>query len=322
MSDEKKIFAALDIGGTKIAAALVDDAGTILTQTRTPMVSDSGEERAFAAVRESIDTLFAANPDVEPSAIGISAPGPLDPRTGVILNPPNVPCWRNFPLQQRVAESYSLPTFIENDANGAALAEQRWGAAKGKRIVFYATLGTGIGSGLIIDGKIYNGSMGTAPEAGHITIDYRGPKCGCGKRGCVEGLTSGPAIAARARTILTGTKVASPLLTLAGGDPARITAEHVAQAWREGDPIATEALRETALMWTVWFGCIIDVLEPEIIVFGGGLSDIASGWLDKICSEVPQWALNQRAAEIPIVRGHYGVDAGLAGAAALCTSSS
>ena len=315
-------YAAVDIGGTKVAAGFVDCDGNILCSTREPMIADRDADTAFACVRNTLDRLFAENPEVRPASIGISAPGPLDPRTGVILNPPNLPCWRNYPLQQKLGEAYGLPTVIENDANAAALAEQRWGAGKDYRIVFYATLGTGVGSGLILDGKIYNGGMGTAPEAGHITIDFRGPRCGCGKRGCVEGLTSGPAIANRARQILSGTKVASLLLELAGGDASRITAETVAMAWRSGDPIATETLRITAEMWAVWFGCIIDVLEPEIIVIGGGMGKLAAAWFDYIRKEIPSWSLNQRAAEIPIALARYSADAGIAGAAALCAASS
>ena len=121
--------------------------------------------------------------------------GPLDPRTGVVINPPNLPGWRNFPLADLISKAYRLPVRVDNDGNAAALAEALWGAGRGYRNVFCATIGTGIGTGIVFDGCIYHGRTGAAAEGGHTTIDYRGPRCGCGKLGCIEALASGPAIA-------------------------------------------------------------------------------------------------------------------------------
>src|SRR5262249_36630078 len=170
------------------------------------MFSNDSPERGLQAAFSAIAHLLPDGPS-SVSGIGICAPGPLDPKTGVILNPPNIPCWRNFPLAAEVRKKYSIPVLVDNDANAAALAEARWGAARGYKHVFYATIGTGIGTGIVLDGTIYHGHTGSAGEGGHVSIDYRGPICRCGKPGCIEILASGTAIARRAREKLaTGAK--------------------------------------------------------------------------------------------------------------------
>src|SRR5271163_1253954 len=184
-SNNKTPILGVDIGGTKVAVGLVDHDGRILAQGRKPMVANGTAEAAVEAVTSAIDSLLSSSMSGVQS-IGICAPGPLDPETGMILNPPNVPCWRNYPLAEKIASLYHLPVKLDNDANAAALAETRWGAARGYRYVFYATIGTGIGTGFVLDGRIYHGRTGSAAEGGHVSIDYRGPLCACGKRGCIE----------------------------------------------------------------------------------------------------------------------------------------
>jgi len=311
----------VDIGGTKVAAGLVDAEGAILFQTRVAMPARGSAAEGFGAVQSVIEAVFAARP-AGPSVltgIGICAPGPLDPVTGVILNPPNVPCWRNFPLAAEVQRVFGLSARVDNDGNAAALAEAIWGAGVGYRNVFYATMGTGIGTGIVFDRKIYHGRTGSAAEGGHVTIDYRGAKCSCGKRGCIEALCSGPAIARRARERLVETPEAdSKMLALAGGKVDGVNAEILAEAFRQGDPLACEVLRETADFLAVWAGNIIDFLEPDVFVFGGGMAQLMSGFFGRIREQLPNWCVNQRFAEIPMVLAKYGADAGIAGAAALC----
>ena len=204
---------------------------------------------------------------------------------------------------------------MDNDGNAAALAEVLWGAGKGYANVFYATLGTGIGTGIILDGKIYHGRTGSAAEGGHMTIDYRGPRCGCGKFGCIEALASGPAIALRAQGKLAN-GAASRITQLAGENEVR--AEHVGIAFQEGDRLAKEILDETAFLLTVWLGNIVDLLEPQCMVVGGGVAEMMRPYLAEISRNLPRWAINQRAFEIPLLMARYGADAGIAGAAAIC----
>jgi glucokinase len=318
---EEKIYAALDIGGTKVAAGLVNGRGEILFRTRVPMQAHGSCDEAFACLEKALKLVLAEGGE-RVKAIGISAPGPLDPKTGVILNPPNMPCWRNFPLGDEVRKRFGLPVVVENDANAAGLAEYMWGAGAGYKIVFYTTIGTGIGTGLVLDGKIYNGRTGLAPEGAHIPLDWKnGMRCGCGKRGCIEGSAAGPAIAKRARAKIGESKERGrALLELAGGDAEAVSAEMVAEAWRTGDALATETLRETVELITVWVGAIVDLLEPDVIVVGGGVGELVSQWFPEMREMLPRWTMNPRVGEIPLKLAKYSADAGIAGAGALCTN--
>jgi len=306
----------VDIGGTKVAAGLVDSNGEISHKTRAPMVATGDAATGFAAVKNAVDAVFSECPEARGAVtgIGLCSPGPLDPKTGVVLNPPNVPCWRDYPLAAEVERVFGVPARVDNDANAAGLAEALWGAGIGYTNVFYATLGTGIGTGIVFDRKVYHGRTGSAAEGGHMTIDYHGPQCPCGKRGCIEALASGPNIARRARARLALT---SRIVQLAGS-LEQVRSEHVGQAFREGDVVAAEVLTETALLLTVWLGNIVDLLEPDVMVVGGGVAELMSSFFESISKDLRRWSINQRAGEIPLVMARYGADAGIAGAAALC----
>lgn len=308
----------VDIGGTKIAVGIVDRAGKILAQGRTPMVPNGTPEAALNAVVSAIDSILSSGTEVE--GIGICAPGPLDPESGIVLNPPNLPCWRNFPLAERVRAKYKVPVNVDNDANAAALAETLWGAAQGFRYVFYATIGTGIGTGIVLDGAIYHGKTGSAGEGGHVSIDYRGPVCGCGKRGCIEILAAGPAIGARARAKIAVEPLrGKTIVELAKGNVSAITSQHVGEAFESGDPLAREVLEETVHLLTIWLGNIVDLLDPDVIVVGGGVAAMLRTFFEEIKRGMPEWCVNPRASEIPLLMAHYGADAGIAGGAALCS---
>lgn len=320
-------YLGVDIGGTKVAAGLVDASGEIICKGRAPMNVNGAAEDGLASVLEAMNKAMELGREIQPGfklgGVGICSPGPLDPRTGVVINPPNLPCWRNFPLAEKVSMEFGVPVLVENDANAAGLAETIWGAGRGYHNVFYATLGTGFGTGLVIDGRIYNGRTGSATEGGHVTIDHNGPKCACGKFGCIEVLASGPAIAVRARAKVAAAAGArgAKLLELAAGSAAQIQSEHVAAAWRAGDPLAKEILTETFDLITIWLGNIIDLLEPDVIVMGGGIGELASEWFGYIKGKLPAWCIIKRGVEIPIVLARYVADSGIAGAAALCLPS-
>lgn len=321
MPADETLYLGVDIGGTKVAAGIVTPSGEVVSKARVPMVSQEDAAAGLLAVERAIDAVLEKEPArrARVAAIGISSPGPLDPRRGVVINPPNLPCWRNFALAEKIRESRRLLARVDNDANAAALAEALWGAGAGYAAVFYATLGTGIGTGVVFDGRIYHGRTGAAAEGGHVSIDYRGPQCACGKRGCIEALAAGPAVAHRARARLAaGAQNSSKLLELAGGKLDDVTAELVGQAWREGDAVAAAVLQETAGLLAVWLGNIVDLLEPEVIIFGGGMGKLMAEWFDFIREQLPAWSINSRCREIPLVCARYGEDSGIAGAAALC----
>lgn len=312
----------VDIGGTKVAAGLVDTNGMILRQVRKPMVADQGPEAGLASVINAIKALseFSSGSNTQVRAIGICAPGPLDPKVGVIINPPNVRCWRNFPLAAELANLYRIPVSIDNDANAAALAEARWGAGRGYSNIFYATIGTGIGTGIVLDGRIYHGRTGAAGEGGHLSIDYRGPRCGCGKLGCIEAFAAGPAIARRARAKIresNGTR--SKMLELSGGDVEAVTSELVGQACVQGDALATTILRETVDFLSLWLGNVIDLLDPEAVIIGGGVASMLDPFMDDLKGAIPSHCVNPRCREVPLLKSRYGADSGIAGGAALCS---
>src|SRR5258708_6351017 len=221
----------VDIGGTKVAAGLVDAKGTIVFQTRVAMPAREDAAAGFAAVERAINDVLGKHPEARASltGIGICAPGPLDPIRGVVLNPPNLPCWHNFPLAAEVQRAFHVCAKVDNDANAAALAEAVWGAGVGFRNVLYATLGTGIGPGIIFDRRIYHGRTGSAAEGRHVSIDYNGPRCGCGKRGCVEALCSGPALRGAAGASMAESNTPSRMRELAGGNVEKLTTENVAE---------------------------------------------------------------------------------------------
>jgi glucokinase len=316
------LVVGVDIGGTKVAAGLVDRNGEIKTQVRTPMVANREAGEGLAAVVSAINLLFDHDAKARTliRGIGICAPGPLDPTTGVVINPPNVPCWRNFPLAAEVEKVYRVPVKVENDANAAALAEAYWGAGRGYRHIFYAGVGTGIGTGIVCGGRIYNGRTGAAAEGGHMSIDYRGPLCGCGKPGCIEVLAAGPAIARRARaTLATEQGAKSSILDLAKGNVDAVTSEMVGHAYAAGDQVAKHILQETVKLLSLWLSNIVDLLEPDAIIVGGGVAAMLNPFFGDISSWLAKFCINSRCQEIPLLKAHYGKDAGIAGGAALCS---
>jgi glucokinase len=263
----------VDIGGTKVAVGRVNEHAEITGSDVFPTRVNEGFEVAIRQVWSAIDA--ALTPEV--TAIGVCAPGPLDPRSGIIFNPPNLPGWRDVPLRQMVEDRYRLPARVENDCNAAGLAEARFGAARGCSTVFYAAIGTGIGSGIILDGRIHYGRTGSVGEGGHVTIDYRSPAiCGCGTPGCIETLASGTAVAR--------------------------------------DSLSPADLAERL---GAWLGGIVSLLDPDIIVIGGGVAQMGEPLFERLRAIVPQRTVNPHAASLPIVPAHFGQEAGVVGAAAV-----
>jgi glucokinase len=281
----------IDIGGTKIAAGVVTGRAEVLRSMTVQTRALEGYEVSIAQVFRTIEECLRS--DVE--AIGICAPGPLNPKTGVVLNPPNLPGWRNIPLVEMVAKRFGFPCLLENDANAAGLAETLFGAARGCSSVFYATLSTGIGAGIILDRRIYHGKNGAAAEGGHVTIDYKSNViCNCGTPGCIEALASGGAIARTGRT-----------------------AEQIAQAAAGGDETSIRILDEVSTMLGAWLGSIVNLLDPEIIVIGGGVSRIGDPLFSRLRRIVPTRTINQFAGQTPIVPAQLGENVGILGAASI-----
>ena len=288
----------IDIGGTKIAAGVVSEQAAVSRAAVLPTRASEGYETSMAQVYRAVEQLLS--PDI--AAIGICAPGPLNPKTGVVLNPPNLPGWNHIPLADLVSERFGLRCRVENDANAAGLAETLFGAARGYASVLYMTWSTGIGAGIVLDGRIYHGKNGAAAEGGHVTIDYRAPSpCNCGVPGCIEGLASGTAIAARGSRAM----------------GRAVTAEEVGRAALAGDPVATRVIDESVEMVAAWLGSMISVLDPDIVVIGGGVAQIGETLFEKLRAATPRRTINQFASETPIVPAALSRDAGILGAASV-----
>jgi glucokinase len=318
MNREPRVVVGVDIGGTKVAAGLVNANGEILTRNKTPMLTSGPPSNGLEAVSKAIRGLFPEHSSQNQiAAIGICAPGPLNPSTGVIINPPNLAIWHNYPLADEMRRMFKVPVRVDNDANVAALAESKWGAGRGFKNLFYASVGTGIGTGIVLDGRIYHGKTGAAAEGGHMGIDKNGPICNCGKRGCIETLAAGPGIAKRARKIVENNPN-SVLWEMADGNIQKLSSEMVGRAHAAGDPAAKEVMKETLDLLAYWLGNIIDLLEPDVIVIGGGVSSLLAPFLDEIPERWRGACLNPNPLDIPLVLAHYREDAGIAGAAALC----
>ena len=314
------IVIGLDIGGTKLAGGVLAGDARLLVRRERPARAAEGVDVSLGEVYGMLSELVALAAEHGPLAgIGICAPGPLNPETGFIFNPTNMPGWVNIPLADEVTRRFQVPCRIENDANGAGLAEATFGAGRGFSRVFYVTVSTGIGTGIIFDQRVYHGKNGAAGEGGHVSIDYRSAvTCNCGSVGCIEALASGSSIARRARELLAEDR-RSKILSLAG-TPDRITTEIVARAAESGDALALRLIDETGEMLGAWLGSVISLLDPDIIVIGGGVSKIGEPLFRKIRETAPRRTINPFAAETPIVPAQLENDVGIFGAAAVIFS--
>ena len=316
-----RLIVGVDVGGTKVAGGLVTLKGRLTKTLVVPAYAEKGFKTSYAQVVGLIEKLVRLAGGKENIAgIGVCAPGPLNPKTGVIINPPNLPGWRNIPFARSLSSHFELPAVVENDANAAGLAEVLFGAAAGYRDVFYVTVSTGIGTGLIIDKKIYHGKNGVGGEGGHVSVDIHSPyRCGCGTLGCIEALAAGPAMARRARVALEQDHAAPSLLReLSGGELGKITPVMIQAAARKGDAIAKFIVDQTGFYLGAWLGGMVSLFDPEAIVIGGGVSQIGKPLFDEIRETLPAYTINRRfVPKLPILAAKLQKNVGIFGAASL-----
>ena len=316
MPDVSRPVGAIDLGGTSVRAAVVDGnggiAGFVAGATEASQGPDAVIDRIVGVLH---DSLARASVDVsELAAVGIGAPGPLDWATGVIHEAPNLPGWKEVPLAARIGDAVGLPAFLENDANAAALAENQYGVAQGSRNMLYITVSTGVGGGLILDGELWHGAYGSAGEFGHMTVDFDGPLCDCGNRGCIEALAAGPDIAA-----WVADRVAEGRSSSLGGqtDPS---GRDVVEAAQRGDELATEALARAGR--AVGFGIVnvAHLVNLDTVVIGGGIANAGELLFDPLRATVRQHLLESTAPNLRLEPWSLGEDVGLLGAAAAARS--
>ncbi|MCW2726363.1 MAG: glucokinase [Frankiales bacterium] len=304
----------VDIGGTKVAAGLVDASGHVLTTTRrsTPSrVASAVEDVVADVIRE-----LAAGRDVR--AVGIGAAGLVDASRSRVLFAPNL-AWRDEPLRLGVQERVGLPVIVENDANAAAWAEAKFGAGRGESFVIMLTVGTGLGGGIVLNGQLYRGRLGIAAEIGHMILAPFGRPCGCGNRGCWECYASGTALVQEAQELAsTAPATALRLLELAGGEARGITGACVTQAALEGDQAALQAFRAIGEWLGHGMASLAAVLDAGVFIIGGGVSE-AGELLREPAMKIFEDQLTARSyRDVPDVRiAELGTTAGLIGAADL-----
>jgi glucokinase len=303
----------IDIGGTKIAGGVVTEAGQILDRTRVPTPPDEGEA-TLAAVLAAADELRARNPGVD--ALGVGAAGLVEWPAGQARWAPNN-SYRRLELRRLLGERTGLPTMVDNDGNAAAWAEARFGAGAGHDDLVLVTVGTGIGGGLVLDGRLYHGEHGFAGELGHLIVAPDGDPCPCGNRGCLEAMASGSALGRLGREAAAGDP-GGPLATLAARARGPVTGEVVFAAASEGDRLALGLFERIGHWLGVGIASLVTIFDPDVVVVGGGVAATGELLLAPARASFERYVHGRGHRDLPpVVPTRLGDDAGLVGAATL-----
>lgn len=309
---------AVDLGGTKIAAGIISAGCEILAREYCPTLADDGVEAIIERVVSAVGRLISRQGmDLsQVCCISVAACGAIDSETGVIAFSPNLPGCRDIPLRDILRNRLGVNTMLINDANAAAWGELHLGVGKGVNNLVCLTVGTGIGGAIIIDGRLYTGSSGSAGEIGHMVIEANGVRCKCGNNGCLEALASGTAIAREAVAHVACGEPSS-LNEIVAGRLENITAEKVALAAREGDSLALNIINEAATYLGVGMVNLVNIFNPEMIIVGGGVARMGDLLLNPARMVVRERAFPVAAEAVSIVSSQLGSDAGMLGAAIL-----
>jgi len=311
---QMRVVLALDIGGTKLAVGVINDAGEVLADAIEATGSAASADDVVGALLRMAEAAVgrAGVARQALSGVGVSFGGPVDFPRGATVTCHHLPGWEQFPLRDLVAQRTGLPTIMDNDANAAALGEATFGAARGRRDVLYLTVSTGIGGGVIIDGRVHRGANSMAGEIGHTLVAPDGPVCTCGKRGCLEAVAAGPGIAAAAREALE----AGGESALRAIPPAQLTAKEVAQA-AATDALAAGVMRRAGEYLGVAIAGAVNLLDPDMVVIGGGVSGAGDVLFQPVREAVARYAVCESVRNLRIAPGALGQRGALMGAAAL-----
>ena len=295
----------VDLGGTNLRSSLVNQNGEVIGKVKEPTGASDGYAKVVQKLIENIkaqrDSALRSGTSI--AAVGVGAPGVIHADTGVVVKSPNFPDWNNLPLKKELEAALTLPVYIENDANAAALGEQWRGAGRGITSMIFLTLGTGVGGGIVLDGRIWPGADGMAGEIGHMTIIPDGRQCGCGNTGCLEMYASSRGIVMTYQEQSFRSNV--------------ITSEDIYQAARHGDVLAVDVMKSMGRLLGIGIANLINIFNPEMIVIGGGVKDAWPLFIDATREEIKKRAFEYPAARTQIVPSVLGDDAGMIGAAAV-----
>lgn len=328
------LVVGVDLGGTQVRVAVLQGA-TLRARVDLLTGENPLPDRLFPRIYDAIQQACAqaGTRSEQIAGIGIGSPGPLNSETGVVFDPPNLPGWHNVPLRDLFARHHGLPVVVENDANTAALGEYLFGAGRGSRNMVYLTVSTGIGGGVILDGKILGGVSGTAAELGHITIDRHGERCNCGNIGCLESIASGTAIARRAKELMAEDpdflrwiqekwlSHAAMVEHMGEGEASDwntfVDARLIGEAAAEGNAGACEIMNTAAEALGIGLINVLHIFNPELIILGGGVAQAGALLIEPALRIVQERAMKVPREACRIVQAHLGADAGLVGAGAL-----
>lgn len=313
------LYVGLDVGGTTMKAAVVDDTGKAFPSATLPTEAYKGQQHGLnqmaATIRQAIAAADKTEKDI--SAIGVATPGTMDIPAGIILDPPNLRPWQNVPVRKFIADTFRVPTAFQNDANAAAFGEYWVGAGRDVKSMVMFTLGTGIGGGVIMDDKVLEGQHSHGAEVGHMKIDLgHNRQCGCGRWGCLEAFASATAVVKRAQEAVAGVRGKSILKQLLATTDEELPAKVVFQAADRGDEIAKKVVEDTAYFLAVGAMNMMHLIDPDMIVYAGGMTAAGDPFLDRIKHHIRELAFPIPAAKTIVRYSLLGSDAGFIGAAA------
>ncbi|HHS13978.1 MAG TPA: ROK family protein [bacterium] len=309
----KKCFAGLDLGGTNIKAGLIAAAGPVQNETQMPVRLNLGVDSVLDQMAEAIQDLLRNNKSCRLAGAGVGAAGLVDVSRGVLWNAPNLPGWIEVPVACGLEKRLGVPVAMDNDANAAALGEYAFGAGRGARNMLMVTLGTGVGGGLILDGRLFHGSADSAGEIGHTIIQTDGPLCGCGRRGCVEAFAGGNALVRNFRELLAQGHDS----ILKGLPEKKITPRDIGEAADQGDEPARRVLAKAGKYLGIAIGNAVNLLNLDRVVIGGGVANAGEWILSPAREALNRTALTVPARSVRIVSAQMGEKAGWIGAAYL-----
>ena len=303
----------VDLGGTNLKMATLSDAGDLENLSYSDTEADKGPKHVIERIIHSISEQLGQS-DVK--GIGIGAAGQVEFKTGIVYDPPNLPHWHKEDLRTAIQEKFGLPTFVDNDANVAALAESKFGAGRDSEYLMLVTLGTGVGAGIIFHQEIFHGARGIAGEFGHFTLHYDGPVCNCGQKGCVERYVGARWIVERALSMLSDYPD-STIGNLAKNSEIGLSPEHIAQFAHDGDALAIRVMKEVGGFLGVALGSVLNLLNLDSIVIGGGIAKSGSVLFDPIKESIIKHSMSIPGSMVRIRQAELGEKAGVIGAGQL-----
>ncbi len=312
---KEKYSIGVDLGGTKVKIGIVNGKGRIIQRTSLNTFANDGPEKVITQIKKGINSLLITNKK-QIQGIGIGSPGTVSTKKGTVENPPNLPGWKKVPLGKIITKEFGLPTFVENDANAAAIGELIYGAGKEHKSFIMITLGTGVGGGIIYNGKLFRGDFGAAGEIGHVTIDYNGPKCKCGSYGCLETYLGNKYVTKNVIKKLKGNKT-SLIYKLTENNLKKLNPKIIHEASLLGDKFSIEVIKELGEILGYGLASVVNLLDISTIIIGGGVAGFGKPLFNSVKKTLKSRVLTPISPRIKVKQAKLKNNAGIKGASSL-----